>query len=228
MAIKGSLREASLPDVLQLLAMGQKTGCLSLAHRSSFGSIYFDRGRICYASIVNRRDRLGDILVKSGVLTPERLAEVVEAQAHERGQRVGDILVARGYVTREELHRQVRLQIEEAVYHLFTWSDGTFNFEPELRPEEQDFLVSINPESLLLEGARRVDEWSLVEKKIPTFDLIFAVDHSHLEERQPELTDEQRLLLPLLDGRRDVNALVEASGLVEFEVGKALFGLVSA
>jgi hypothetical protein len=50
MAIKGSLSEASLPDVLQLLAMGQKTGCLSVTDRANFGYIYFDRGRITYAS----------------------------------------------------------------------------------------------------------------------------------------------------------------------------------
>ena len=70
MAIKGNLREAGLPDVLQLLAMGQKTGCLSLTDRSLFGYIYFDRGRITYASIVNRRDRLGDLLVKNSLLAP--------------------------------------------------------------------------------------------------------------------------------------------------------------
>ena len=45
MAIKGSLKEASLPDVLQLLALGQKTGCLSIADRSNFGYIYFEKGR---------------------------------------------------------------------------------------------------------------------------------------------------------------------------------------
>ena len=66
MAIKGSLREASLPDVLQLLSMGQKTGCLSVADRNNFGYVYFEHGFITYASIVNRRDRLGDILVKGG------------------------------------------------------------------------------------------------------------------------------------------------------------------
>ena len=191
MAIRGSLREASLPDVLQLLAMGQKTGCLSVTHRSSFGSIHFDRGRICYAAIVNRRDRLGDILVKSGLVAREQLDEAIAQQDKHREQRLGDILVSRGIIDREELHRQVRLQIEESVYHLFTWSDGTFNFEPDLRPEEQDFLVSINPESLLLEGARRVDEWSLIEKKIPSFDLIFALDRGLLEERAPELSPEQ-------------------------------------
>jgi tetratricopeptide (TPR) repeat protein len=228
MAIKGSLREASLPDVLQLLAMGQKTGCLSVTHRSSFGSIYFDRGRISYAAIVNRRDRLGDILVKSGLVAREALEEAIAQQEKHRDVRLGDILVNRGVIGREELHRQVRLQIEEAVYHLFTWSDGTFNFEPEMAPEEQDFLVSINPESLLLEGARRVDEWSLIEKKIPSFDLVFSADGALLAEKQPELTPEQELLLPLIDGRRDVQALVDASGLTDFDAGKALYGLATA
>lgn len=228
MAIKGSLREASLPDVLQLLAMGQKTGCLSVSHRSSFGAIYFDRGRICYATIVNRRDRLGDILVKSGLVAREVLDEVVSDQDEHRDLRLGDLLVARGAIDREVLDRQIRLQIEEAVYHLFTWTDGTFNFEPELRPEQEDLLVSINPESLLLEGARRIDEWSLIEKKVSSFDLIFGVDHSYLGERQPALTAEQELLLPLIDGQRDVDALIDDSGLVEFEVGKALYGLLSA
>lgn len=228
MAIRGSLKEASLPDVLQLLAMGQKTGCLSVAHRSSFGSIYFDRGRICYAAIVNRRDRLGDILVANGLVEREVLDEVIRGQGDRPERRLGDLLVERGMVDREVLDRHIRMQIEEAVYHLFTWMDGTFNFEPELRPEEEDLLVSINPESLLLEGARRVDEWSLIEKKISSFDLIFAVDRQHIDERQPRLTAEQELLLPLLDGRRDVDALVHDSGMVEFEVGKALYGLVTA
>ena len=66
-AIKGSLAEASLADVLQLLAMEAKTGCLSLTQEKNFASIYFDGGRICYASIVNRRDRIGERLVRAGV-----------------------------------------------------------------------------------------------------------------------------------------------------------------
>ena len=64
MAIKGSLKEASLPDVIQLLFLGRRTGCLALADRHNFGTIYLDEGQIVYASIVNRRDRLGDILVR--------------------------------------------------------------------------------------------------------------------------------------------------------------------
>jgi tetratricopeptide (TPR) repeat protein len=228
MAIKGSLKEASLPDVLQLLAMGKKTGCLSVTHRNNFGSIYFDKGRICYAAIVNRRDRLGDIFLKSGAITPAQLQEAVEAQEKQRNRRFGEILVGLGFISRDDLNTQIRQQIEEAVYFLFTWTQGTFSFEAEVRPEEQDFLVLINPESLLLEGARRVDEWSLIEKKVPSFDIVFDIDLQRLEESGVKLTPEQQVLLPLIDGRRDVFALIEESGLVEFQVGKALYGLSTA
>ncbi len=228
MAIKGSLREASLPDVLQLLSMGQKTGCLSVADRNNFGYVYFDRGFITYASIVNRRDRLGDILVKGGLITPEQLQASIERQSHERDKRLGELLVAMSSISRPDLERYMRVQIEEAVYYLFTWMSGSFSFEPDVQPEEQDFLVRITPESLLLEGARRVDEWSLIEKKIPTFDLIFVVDRSRLAASGVSLTAEQQRLLPLLDGKRDVASLIDDSGLLEFDVGKALYGLITA
>src|SRR5919202_1644117 len=228
MAIRGSLKEASLPDVLQLLAMGKKTGCLSVTDRNNFGYVYFDKGRICYASIVNRRDRLGDILVKGGLISQEQLDAAVELQGKQRDKRLGEILVAMAAISREDLHQQMRVQIEEAVYFLFTWSQGTFNFEPDIRPEEQDFLVSINPESLLLEGARRVDGWGMIEKKIPSFDIIFEVDRARLVESSSALTTEQETLVALIDGRRDVAALIDESGFGEFEVSKALYGLATA
>jgi len=227
MAIKGNLREAGLPDVLQLLAMGQKSGCLSLTDRSSFGYIYFDRGRITYASIVNRRDRLGDLLVKNGVLRAEDLAAAIDEQGRNPGDRLGEILVRRGHITRDQLQHQIRIQIEEAVYFLFTWNQGSFQFEPDQRPEEGAMLVSINPENLLLEGARRIDEWSLVEKKIPSLELVFQLDRSKAIEGF-ELSDEQRKIQPLIDGKRSVQDVIDDSGMVEFDVGKALFGLIQA
>ena len=228
MAIKGSLKEASLPDVIQLLTLGRRTGCLAVADRQNFGYIYFDEGRLTYASIVNRRDRIGDILVRSGRITGEQLQRAVDVQDGERQVKIGQILVDQGAITRTELESYIRLQIEEAVYYLFTWSSGTFNFEAGVRPEHEDFLVSINPESLLLEGARRVDEWSLIEKKIPSFDLIFAADGSYVADSGVTLSAEQSAILPLLDGTRDVKQVIEESGLVEFVVGQALYGLITA
>jgi tetratricopeptide (TPR) repeat protein len=228
MAIKGSLKEASLPDVLQLLAMGKKTGCLSVTHRNSFGYIYFDKGRISYASVVNRRDRLGDMLVKSGAVTRRALEEAVAMQDRRRDMRLGELLVESGAITLPQLYAAIDIQIREAVYFLFTWNQGTFNFDADVIPDAAEHTVSINPESLLLEGARRVDEWSLIEKKIPTFDLVFEVDETKAMVAEVELTEEQTVVLDLIDGRRDVQGIVDASGLVEFEVGKALFGLMTA
>jgi tetratricopeptide (TPR) repeat protein len=175
MAIKGSLKEASLPDVLQLLAMGKKTGCLGLALHESCGSIYFDSGRICHAEIANRP-----------------------------------------------------LDTENAVYNLFTWTSGSFNFEPGVLPKAGTPLASVDPQSLLLEGARRVDEWTLIEKKIPSFDMVFALDRQRLLVNKLPLTPEQEILIPLVDGNRDVDALVRDSQLGEFDVGKALYGLITA
>jgi Flp pilus assembly protein TadD len=174
MAIRGSLSEASLPDVLQLLAMGNKTGTLTLTVPGSGGTICFDNGRICYASVDNRL-----------------------------------------------------LGTEEAVFAIFKWSDGSFSFEPGLQPPEGAQLISVDPQGLLLEGARRVDEWSMIEKKLPSFDVFFALDRQQLLSNNIQLTEEQQRLLPLIDGSRDVHELMRVSMMGEFDVGKALFGLLS-
>src|SRR5512140_136963 len=109
--------------------MGQKTGCLSITDRSRFGQIYFERGRITFARIVNRRDRLGDLLIRDGRLTEVQLRQVLDDQAREPDRRLGELLVAGSYITQEQLTAIIRLQIEEAIYHLFTWSRGSFYFE---------------------------------------------------------------------------------------------------
>jgi tetratricopeptide (TPR) repeat protein len=228
MAIKGSLREASLPDVIQLLFMGRRTGCLSVADRQRHGSIWFEEGAIISASIVNRRDRLGDMLLASGAITRPQLEQALVLQQTAPGRRIGELLVTLGVLSPEGLRRSVRLQIEEAVYSLFSWETGTFSFEVGVQPEGEDRFDRINPESLLLEGARRIDEWSLIEKKITSFDLIFAVLPGQVEGHQADFTESQRRILPLLDGQRDVRQVIDQSGLVEFDAGQALYGLVTA
>lgn len=228
MAIKGSLKEASLPDVLQLLALGKKTGCLSVTDRTNLGNIYFDNGRICYASIVNRRDRIGDMLVKGEKITHEQLEQAIERQTKQRQRKLGRLLLESGAITEADLEQCVRIQVEEAVYYLFTWTQGSFRFDADVKPEGVDVTLSINPESLLLEGARRVDEWSLIEKKVHSFDCVFAVDGARLSATDVELTPEQELVVKFLNGERDVTELMEESGLGEFDTGKALYGLISA
>jgi tetratricopeptide (TPR) repeat protein len=181
MAIKGSLREAALPDVLQLLAMGKKTGCLGMTHRGNFAHIYFEEGKISFADIVNRPERTGDLCA----------------------------------------------YVEETVYQLFTWTEGTFNFEVGVVPEHSD-RVAIAPESLMLEGARRVDEWTVIERRIHGSDMVFQTDEARRTELESRLTPRHSAVLQYVDGRRDMARIVDATGLSEFDVGKALFELLES
>lgn len=229
MAIEGSLADVSLADICQLLALGRKTGCLTVTDRANFGYIYFERGRIIYASVLNRPDRLGELLVKNGIIQREDLSLAMEEQSRDGQKRLGEILVESGALSGEELESCITVQIEEAVYHLFTWDHGAFHFNPDERPDEsQVFLVSLNADGLLMEGARRVDEWSLIEKKISSMDIIFKMVRDPHDLEDVALSTNQNKLLPLLDGSRTVHELVRDSGLVEFETGKALYELIQA
>jgi tetratricopeptide (TPR) repeat protein len=226
-AIKGSLKEASLADVCQLLALGLKTGCLSIADKSRFGQIYFDKGRITFARVVNRRDRIGDLLVRDGLLAQEQLTSTLELQRSEPDKKLGQMLISRGFMTEQDLTLYIRLQIEEAIYHLFTWSRGNFFFEADERPDA-DITVSINPDGLLLEAARRVDEWSQIEKRIPSLDLVFEIEHDRLDHTDVKLTSEQRKIAALFDGTRSVQEVADETNIDEFDVGRTLYGLIQA
>jgi tetratricopeptide (TPR) repeat protein len=230
MAIEGALQDVSLADICQLLGMGMKTGCLSMTDRSNFGYIYFKKGRIIYASVLNRKDRLGELLVRNHAITRKDLSVAVEAQGSAKGKRLGEILVATGAISEDELRKYIQMQIEEAVYHLFTWQQGSFHFDTDQMPDEEGiYLVSIPAEALLMEGARRVDEWSQIEKKIPSLDVVFQLDKSPGEsEEDVELTKDQKKILPYIDGVRTVTEIMNEAGLVEFDTGKALYGLIQA
>jgi len=229
MAIEGSLTDVSLADICQLLALGRKTGCLTVTDRSNFGYVYFEDGRVVYASVLNRPDRLGDILLKNGVIQPDDFSRAMDQQGRESQKRLGEILVEFGALTSEELERWVSVQVEEAVYHLFAWDQGRFSFKADDLPDEtQVLLVSLNTDSLLLEGARRVDEWSIIEREVHSLDLVYQVVRDPQAAEDVELTGKQTRVLSLLDGARTVAEVVEASGLVEFETGKVIYELAKA
>ena len=230
MAIEGALQDVSLADICQLLGMGMKTGCLTMTDRSNFGYIYFEKGRVIHASVLNRPDRLGELLVRNHAITRKDLSAAMERQATQRGKRLGEILVEQGALDEETLKKYIQRQTEEAVYHLFTWNQGSFHFDPDQMPDEEGvLLVNIPPEALLMEGARRVDEWSLVEKKIPSFSAVFQLDkHPEAADEEVELTKEQKRILPFIDGVRTVAEVMNEAGLVEFDTGKALYGLIQA
>ncbi|HHE04435.1 MAG TPA: DUF4388 domain-containing protein, partial [candidate division WOR-3 bacterium] len=170
MAIKGSLREASLPDVVQMLALGRKTGILSVTNGEMLAHIYFEEGKLTGADIVNRENKVGELLVKAGKITPEQLDSALEKQKSRRGVPIGEILYEMGLIDEKTLQDALIGQMKETLFNLFSWKDGLFNFEPGESKVKKIISISIKAEDLLLEAARLADEIGVVD--LPPADSI--------------------------------------------------------
>ena len=217
MAIEGPLRELGIHDVFQLLDLSRKTGTLRVhsPERNNEGSVYFDAGTIVAATMKSNPHLLGTILERSGKATPADLARATAMQRAGDKRRVGEILVAHGIVTPRDIDRFMRQQIETVVFDLMSWSEGFFSFTEEPpRPIRKDIAVRVSTESLLMEGARRIDEWSRMADKIP-------------DARVIDLLPREWEVLSIIDGERNLHEIGKRLVLPEFEVAKIIYGMLS-
>jgi len=115
---------------------------------------------------------------------------------------------------------------EEAVYELAIWNDGEFNFEPDVEPDTKS--INKSNTNLLMEAARRLDEWRVLSRKIPSLDLIpeFVSDQGQ-ERGQIQLNTSEWLILAKINGKSDVRTIAKACNLPVFDVCKVLYGLVT-
>jgi hypothetical protein len=232
MAIEGPLKELGIHDVFQLLDLSRKTGVLRVSSelRQNAGTVVFDHGAVISAEIKSNPHPLGTVLLSAGKITPEDITRARDMQKAGDPRRLGEVLVAIGAVSRRELARQVRAQVEEVVFELVSWSEGYFSFEegPTAGATEAD--VRIPTEALLMEGARRIDEWSQIQQRIPHLGIIpkLAPGGGLGDSGTLDLLPEEWEVLAAMDAERDVRAVAEALGRSEFDVAKTLFGLASA
>jgi hypothetical protein len=114
---------------------------------------------------------------------------------------------------------------EEAVYALAIWRQGEFRFDP--GPATEQKTITKSNTNLLMEAARRLDEWRVLSKKIPSTDLVpeFVVQENR--EGQINLNTSEWLILSKIDGQRSVKAIAAASGLSVFDAAKMLYGLIA-
>jgi tetratricopeptide (TPR) repeat protein len=144
-------------------------------------------------------------------------------------RRLGEILVALGVITQREVERQVRFQIEEVVFEVMSWNEGYFSFNEEPAKElPSGVAVRIPVEALLMEGARRIDEWSRIEGRIPHVGVVPSLAPPPEGGGELDLLPPEWEVLALIDGQRAVRALATELGRSDFEVAKTLFGLESA
>ena len=231
MAIEGPLRELGIHDVFQLLDLSRKTGTLMVTSelRDNDGTVLFRRGRVASARIRSNPHRLGEMLMRSGKVTEGDINRARAAQV-ERGdtRRMGEILLEIGAITSKELERQVRLQIEAVVFELMSWREGFFRFEEGPMNDDGPTMLQISIESLLMEGARRIDEWSRIADRVPS---LAAVPHlapvDGEDAPQLDLLPSEWEVLTMIDGMHDLRAIAANLARSEFDVAKVVYGLVT-
>ena len=232
MAIEGPLRELGIHDVFQLLDLSRKTGSLRVtsALRDNEGVVCFESGRVVSASIRTNPHPLGAMLVRAGKISEGDLERARMAQSHRTdGKRLGELLVEAGCLTWRELERQVRLQIETVVFELMSWQEGFFSFvEGRTSDPMTEATARISTESLLMEGARRIDEWARIAHKIPNLAVIPVL--APIDEDHPSLLDllpNEWEMLAMIDGQSDIRGIALRLGRSEFDVAKVAYGLLS-
>ena len=232
MAIEGPLRELGIHDVFQLLDLSRKTGALRVtsALRDNEGVVCFESGRVVSASIRTNPHPLGAMLVRAGKISEGELerARAVQATRTER-KRLGELLVDAGCLTWRELERQVRLQIEAVVFELMSWQEGFFSFvEGDAADPTTEAVARISTESLLMEGARRIDEWARIAHRIPHLAVVPVL--APIDEDHPSLLDllpNEWEMLAMIDGQSDLRGIANRLGRSEFDVAKIAYGLLS-
>lgn len=231
MAIEGPLKELSIHDVFQLLDLSRKTGTLRVASdlRQNAGNVFFEDGVVVGAEIRSNPHPLGRLLTRAGRVGEQDLMRARALQSAGDTRRLGEILVAQGLLSQKDLNRYVRLQIEEVVFELVSWSEGYFSFEEGKRgdwPTEADTRVPTG--LLLMEAARRTDEWSRIEKKITHLGLVPRLAPVVDTATPLDLLPAEWEVLAVIDGERSVRDLATTLGRPEFEVARTLFGLATA
>jgi hypothetical protein len=114
---------------------------------------------------------------------------------------------------------------EEAVYALAIWSQGDFRFEPGIATDQRTITKSNT--NLLMEAARRLDEWRVLSKKVPSVDMVPEFVVQDAREGQINLNTSEWLILSKIDGTRSVKTIAQSAGLSVFDVAKILYGLVA-
>src|SRR6476469_2719709 len=230
MAIEGPLRELGIHDVFQLLDLSRKTCALRVTSdlRDDEGVVLFDGGRVIHASVRSHPTSIERILRQAGKVNDADLA-VAFALDTRAGEGLGDRLVRAGVITQRELERQLRLAIESVVFELLSWQEGFFSFEERAVADVPlDARIRISTESLLMEGARRIDEWSRIADKVPHLSVVPML--APVEDDRASVLDllpHEWEVLMMIDTSRDLRAIAAALGRSEFEVAKIAYGLVS-
>lgn len=218
--LRGTLARIGLPDLLRELQSASATGILTLTTEGVRKALYLRGGRVVFAVSNVPSDRLGEVLLREGRITPEQNA--VSTRGLAQGRRQGRALVEAGVLTPDELWRAVQTQIREIVFSVFLWDEGSFHFEESVLPERERITVDLDVPTLVLEGLRRVDPGGALRALYPDSYVVLeraAAPPSWLHPWEEHV-------LSLVDGERSVLEICHESEAGEGQTLKTLYAFL--
>ncbi len=227
MAIRGGLSEFSVAEILQLLALQQKSGVLALADdRGRNHVLFFEHGKVL-AAADRRQDGRHTFLAylsENMLLTRDQL-ESVEDICRGTGHDLFTVMVSSGVLGKDRLLEEMRRYTQRIIDEVVDWREGTYEFsgdEKSLPP--QGIALKLSPEELLLESMRRNDELATLKESMLAPDLVLARSSDAGPEPLPR---ECTVVLGLIDGRRSIEDLCKVSPLGEYLTYDAISELLS-
>jgi len=194
--------------------------------------IYFAEGQIrLLGHGKGHKGMLKEMLRNSKLIAPEQL-EKGDKEAAENNTSLSNVILDKGYIEEETLKALIHFAIEEDIYDLFTWSEATFEFidgppdneifDGELFAEENAFKT----DHLVMEAARRSDEWGRIREVITSDENVFVT----INEARNKLENFEQGSAPLqiimhVDGYRSVGEIINSAGIGKFDVYEGLFHL---
>ena len=223
-APRGTLDQVGVPAILRALVRADQTGPLRFTRGRVTKTVYLQRGRLIFATSTDPDDRLGEMLLRKGLISYRDLEESVKAI--RAGKRQGTALVESGSIRSRDLVQGVTEQVQEIVYSLFLWEDGAYEFVEGELPTREVILLRMPTEDILMEGIRRVERWSRIQAGAGALAQRYTASPESTGILQSMTLSKDELgLVALLDGVPTLEEICAASRQPDFEICRAVWGL---
>jgi len=224
MAIQGTLKTMSLTDLLQFLAAGRKTGNLKFDRGKITKQVYFQNGLIVGSKSNDPREYLGQILLHYGKLNESQLQIAREAQ-RTSGGKLGEVLVQQGFLTESEVLDILKTRTLDAIYDLFVWTEGQFEFYDDEALPDDLILIEVEPTTVIMEGIYRIDELARYRTLVPSDRCILELNPGWTSSLK--LGKEFRQVLFFVEKRMSVAEICYHMHASAFHVYGQLYDLIS-
>lgn len=227
LSIQGALAETTVPDLIRSIVRSSETAVLSLDAVGRNDTIFFNEGRIVFASSTDPDVGLAETLLRMGELNVQQYNHAMDRLVVAR--RMGAMLMELGYLKPDDLTRAIERQANAIVLNAMAYRTGKYTIEFTSALPDGIISLPLSTERLILDGVRRIEFWSLITRGIGRLDRVLEqVPGADTRAFQLELTDEESQVLALLaDEPQTAEKLCERSYLSDFQTLRTIWGLLA-